>query len=161
MTARLAKAIAVVAALVLAVPCSGVVCGRVSDEQPAGSAPAGIGAAALIGQGGDAQDLIERIEEAADGGIGQPPAWFSEEIGVLPDARDVRASGAVVGYMVDAESQATLEALRMHMEGRGWTCVPSTEAGAATFVKESGQCTWAFATCVQVGPSTSVVVMAR
>ncbi len=96
----------------------------------------------------------------ADGNaeLGAVPDWFDREIGLLPGARDVRVSGAVVGYVVEGESGDALDALCAHMEERGWTCVLLGGVEGATFVKRTGACAWVLGTCTQTGSATSVVL---
>ena len=132
-----------------------------AEESDAMSANAeGLDAQALIG-GKDASTVLEELEDAAkaDGFKAVPPVFF-DEIGFLPDARDVRVSadGAIVGYVVDDGVEEALANLLLHMEARGWAGVSLGGVDGYTFLKDSGQCTWVLATCTQVGDVTSVVM---
>lgn len=157
---RLLRAVVVVCAIVFAAPLADRAAGAVPEE-PTESAPVvGICASELLA-GGDAEAAlanIERLAETDDGPPGEVPAWFLEEIGFMPNARDVRWGTSVMGYVVDGESAAVLEQLCLRMQLRGWRCVPLGDVGGATFLKDVGQCTWALATCTQVGDATSVVI---
>lgn len=153
---RQAKAIAIVVALILFVPATGFLFREEGATDAAELANAGINASALS-SAGDVDAMLERLEALAES-TESPPAWFSDEIGILPEARNVRVSGSVVGYSVTGDSDKTLQLLRANMFDRGWTCVSLGGLEGATFVKESGVCTWALVTCAQVGSTTSVVV---
>lgn len=158
---RVAKALAIVAVIVLVGPVSNAAlrAAGATDAQERSSAQTGIRLAALV-EGSDANAALSRMEQLADAGNAADalPDGFEREIGVLPGARDVRVSGSVVGYVVDGNVGETLAALDAHMEGRGWTCVPMGDVDGATFLKEDGVITWTFATCTQVGSATSVVL---
>lgn len=157
---RLAAAIAIVAAIVVAVPLSDAVLRALDAQSAVVVEPVGLNAGALL-QGDSAEDVMTRLEEAAaaEGTAGDAPAWFQGEIGFLPGARDVRvgSGGAVVGYIVSGDCGDVLEQLCAHMGKHGWSSVPLGEVCGATFVKEGGTCAWALATCTQVSSSTSVV----
>ena len=158
MQRRLATALVVVAALIAAVPVSGALVGESRIADTAGPSSVGIRAQALS-QAGDIDGLVSQLEETARAdGKASVPAWFQREIGFLPGARDVRADGAsVVGYLVDVTCDDALAALNAHMKALGWTAIPLGDIAGATFMKQSGACTWALATCTQVGASTSIV----
>lgn len=153
------KAATIVLAILLAVPGADAVARFASGAQVANASSPGIDAGYLTGAG-DAQASLDRIEELAEAGSADVPQAFAEEVGFLPDARDIRANGdgSVVGYTVPHGSADTLDLLAEQMETAGWTTVSLGEVEGATFVKESGACRWALATCTQVGSSTSVVV---
>lgn len=157
---RLARAVVVVCAIVLAAPLIDGAAGAAAAEPPNSIPAEGIHAGELLA-GGDAETALARIEhraETADDALSEASAWFLEEIGFLPNARDVRWSGSVAGYVVDDESAAVFGQLRLHMQRRGWRCVPLGDVDGATFLKGFGQCSWALATCTQVGEATSVVI---
>lgn len=156
---RLLAAAAIVVCIVLAVPAADAFLHR-SGVVDAG-APIVLDAEAIIA-GKDVDEVVSRLEQAANqvaeaSGL---PGWFQEEVGLLPDARDVRLSNdaTVIGYVVDADCQEVLDDLCAHMASRGWTNVPLGQLDGATFVKDSGRCTWVLATCTQVQSSTSVVM---
>lgn len=152
---RLAKAIAIVAALVLVAPVSQWAFGGTSDASVVPQASAGLDAASLL-EGGDPEAVLTRLEETA--AIEQEaPQWFQRELALPSEARDVRTSGSVVSYIVEGESGQALEKVKALMAAKGWTCVPLGQAEGATFLKETGSCTWALATCTQVGSATNVV----
>lgn len=156
---RLLKAIAIVVAIVVAAPGVDAVARYAATPQRASAAVGGIDAGFLL-ESGDASTALDRIEGLSSGEAADVPRAFSEEVGFLPDARDVRASidGAVVGYVVDSGADDALRRLIGHMQLRGWTEVPLGEVEGATFVKREGSCRWALATCTQVGAATNVVV---
>lgn len=152
---RLAKAIAIVIALVLLAPVSDLLL-RKGDPVEADSSPAvGLDAATLI-KGGDPEKVLARLEEAA-GLSDEVPFWFQRELGLPDDARDVRAGGTTVSYVVDGECGWVFDRVKDAMAKAGWTCVPLGHMEGATFLKKNGACTWALATCTQVGSATSVV----
>ena len=157
MRRRLAVALLVVMALVAVAPLSDVVAG---GTHVADAAPRSTGFQAQdLAKAGSIDDVARQLEDMtrAEGASAVPP-WFQREIGMLPQARDVRTDGiSVVGFVVDSACDEALAALTAHMEERGWTAVPLGEAEGATFVKKSGVCTWALATCMQTGASTSIV----
>ena len=152
---RPVKALIIVVAIVLAVPAADLWLRSVGIGQEAGFTPLSLDAASLI-VGNDPDEALAKIEELVQR-TGDVPEWFESEIGILPGARDVRASGPVVGYVVEVGCEKALEDVEALMEMRGWTCVPMGDVNGATFLKESGPCTWAFVTCTQAGSATSVV----
>ena len=159
---RLLKAVAVTLALVVAAPGADAVVRFVVGPQ---TAVAANGENALIDSSslldaGDAFASLDRIERIAATDDVVVPREFTCEIGLLPDAHDVRVSvgGGVVGYVVDDECENVLTRLGEHMESRGWTEVSLGGVSGATFVKKDGSCRWALATCMQAGGATSVVV---
>lgn len=157
---RLAAAMAIVAAIVVAAPLSQAAS---SAAEPGGEVATGssIRARDLVG-GGEAEQALSRIEELAGAeDISNVPIGFADEIGFLPDARDIRASGSVVGYVVDGSAADAFDRLCALMESRSWNSVPLGEANGATFMKGSGTLTWALATCTQVGDVTTVVFRLR
>lgn len=154
------KAAAIVLAILLVAPGLDAVVRIVVPMQVANAADVGIDAAYLTG-GEDASASLERIESAATASEANVPDEFSAEVGLLLGARDVRASEQgvlVVGYVVDGDCSDVARRLEAHMEARGWTGVALGKAAGATFAKSSGSCTWALATCTQVGSDTSVVM---
>ncbi len=176
---RRVRAVAIVVALVLAAPAIDAVL-RVAlpAEDGARASPvAGLDANALAGAGGP-EAFLGRLEALAAVGSVEPdgagssavgqsaantpevPSAFISEIGFLDGARDVRVSdgGAVVGYVMEGDAQEVLEQLNRHMEAAGWAGVALGDRWGATYVKNEGACTWALASCTQVGAATSVVV---
>jgi len=159
---RFLKAVAVVCVLILLVPTVDSAIRFATRGQAAGAldtAERGIDSEALLDVT-DAFGSLERIESVAQGTDVAVPEPFSSEIGLLPGARDIRASpqGDVVGYLVDGGSGEVLGEVSRYMEERGWTVVPLGGVQGATFVKSVGECTWALVTCTQVGAGTAVVV---
>ena len=166
---RRMRAVAIVAALVLAAPAVDAVLRAAPPPggDARGSPVAGLDANALAGAGGP-EAFLDRLEALADAGAqtsgaangASVPGAFAREIGFLDGARDVRVSegGAVVGYLVEGDAEEVLERLNCNMEALGWTCVPLGEQWGSTYVKGGGACTWALASCTQVGTATSVVV---
>ena len=156
--ARLMKALVVVAAIVIAVPAVDAVLQRALPAGEAGSSTA-LDTSALV-HAGSANDMLDELERlAATRDVALPEA-FSTEVGLLPDARDVRVDeGAmVVGSVVDDDVGVTLEHLTAQMESRGWSTVPLGGYDGATFMKQEGQYTWVLASLMQVGSATSVVM---
>lgn len=167
------KAAAIVLALVLVAPGVDAVMRFAAEPEREAVAAEGLDAGALIGPG-DPFTTLAALEAVADAGGGAgggytdggedgtavPPAAFMEEIGLPVGARDVRTQGdgTLVGYVVDADRDVVADDLAALMKARGWTRVSLGEEGAATYVKSKGRCTWALATCTQVGDATSVVV---
>ena len=155
---RALKAVAVVLAIVVAVPGADVLARFFTPSETA-SADEGLAAGVLI-EPGDAQTSLERIEAVAAADDADVPEAFADEIGFLPDARDIRVSsgGEVVGYVVPGSAESVFAQIAERMKANGWTEVPlGEEVEGATFVKSSGACTWALITCTQVGEDTSVV----
>ena len=176
---RRVRAVAIVVALVLAVPAADAALRAVVPaEDGARASPAtGLDANALAGVGGpeaflDRLEALATVDVTGSGGTGQGsagpsdveapevPAAFASEIGFLDGARDVRVSdgGAVVGYVMEGDAREVLEQLNRHMEAAGWAGVALGDRWGATYVKNEGACTWALASCTQVGAATSVVV---
>ena len=153
------KAVAIVLAILVMVPGVDAVVHTIGASDNQGAAFVGLDASAFAASD-DAYVFADKLEEAANANIGNPPSEFSREIGLLAGARDVRVyeSGRVVGYVLDDESQHVVELLKKHMEQRGWTSVDLGGYTGATFVKDEGECKWALATCNQVGSATSVVM---
>ncbi len=152
---RAVAALAIVAALVFAVPAIDAVSNAADKGANAPDEHAGLDAGMMAD--GSAQEALSRFEKAAEPSSAVPD-WFQAEVGALPGARDVRVAGNVTGYVVDEEESCALEALLAHMAARGWTAVPLGGVSGATFLKESGSCTWALATCTQVGNATCIVI---
>lgn len=157
---RLALALAIVVAIVVVGPVSNAVFAVAGTASGATPANAALRASDLIA-GGDVDKALSNIEQAAEPGATSAdsvPDEYAEEIGFMAGARDVRASGSVVGFVVDGACDDAYEKLCAHMELKGWAAVPISAMTGATFVKESGRYTWALATCTQVGNATSVVL---
>lgn len=156
---RLVTAIALVAVVVFAVPTVDAV--FFSRGGMAGIAETGAGLQAEpILNAGNIDEVLESIEQAVVQDEGEAPDWFEAEVGLLPDARDIRVgnSGKVVGYVVDCDTEQARASLKEHMEELGWKCVSLGQVDGFTFIKSSGACTWALATCTQVASATSVVI---
>lgn len=158
MRRRFAMALFVAAVLVASVPVSDAFVGRAPAVEAEASHFTGIRAQALS-QADDIDEIANLLEGMAHAeGEEAMPSWFKREIGFLPGARDIRTDGtATVGYLVNGESEGVLSELFAHMGSLGWTAVPLGDVSGATFMKRSGACTWALATCTPVGPSTSIV----
>ena len=159
---RLIKATAIVMAVLLMAPGAqmiGHLFGVSRAHQALAQGADGLDASAIV-QAPGAFEALERLEAQAEACTVGLPETFSREIGTLPDARDLRANaeGTVVGYLVDGSEDDALERVIADLEGKGWTSVPLGGVCGATFVKDSGACTWAVATCAEVGDSTSVVI---
>jgi hypothetical protein len=156
---RSVRAVAIVLAIVLMVPGVEAIA-RFTHSADAQSASASELEAASLIDAFDTTASLERIEQAASiEGRALPPA-FANEIGLLPSARDVRMNedGSVIGYVVDCNADKARSQLLERMGSNGWTAVELDQAYGTTFVKTSGDLTWALATCTQVGSSTSVVI---
>ena len=159
---RLAVAVVIAAAIVFAPLVADRIlkeAGLVSPDAQVSSV-GGLDAWAIL-EGEDAEEVLARLEKAAEpDGLEAVPSAFLDEVGILPEARDVRASGdgAVVGYVVDADVGDVLACVLEHMQARGWTGVSLGGVDGYTFLKGSGRYTWALATCTQVGNATSVVM---
>lgn len=158
MRMRLLKAIALVIAILVAVPGIDAVARVASASRAADASGVGIDIGALMGAG-DAYAALDEIEDAIEPDEADVPDGFADEVGFLPGARSVRASdgGAVVGYVVDGAADDVMGQLTAQMEGKGWTAVPLGEVEGATFMKSGGAFTWVLVTCTQAGSSTSVV----
>lgn len=159
---RTKKAVVVVSLVVLLALCLDPLLGAAGLGESSGISGAegvGLDAGALI-EGHDAFESLAKIEEAASTGETTVPQVFLEEVGVLPGAQDIRSmgNGTVVGYVVDGESQEVMDLLDESLRKRGWKAVPMGLEGGATFIKSGGRCTWALATCTQMGSSVSVVL---
>ena len=155
---RLTAALFVVAIAVSSVPLADLLHSSAHAQASVDAGSAGVDVGALAGAG-DIESALAALDELADiGSSGAVSAEFEREIGLLPGAHDVLISGSVVGYLIEGESAQVEQELQVHMAARGWTSVPLGELEGATFVKPSGDCTWALVTCTQVGDVTSVVV---
>ena len=154
---RQLRALCIVAALVLAAPIIDAVLPEAgaSASDAVVEAPAGI-ASSLLTNSASVDEALVRLESLASPDE-TVPSWFEREVGFLPGARDIRASGPVVGYVVDGESSAAMVSIQARMAERGWTCVSLGGVEGATFAKPSGVCTWVLVTCTQVDGATSVV----
>lgn len=154
---RLACACAIVVATIAAAPLSGALAGQPAAAQTP-TISEGLRASDVVNEP-DPLQALSKLELAAECAPYYLPPYFEQEIGLLAGARDVRVSedGCVVGYVMDESPPETFERLCMHMRGAGWTEVPLGNIMGATFIKEEGSCTWALASCVEVGCSTSVV----
>ena len=148
---RLAKAVAVVVAMFAALGvCSALGQGAAPPEEEAVDDP--------FLDGSMSADVLERVQTMLQKGEGAPTEDFLREIGVLEGSRNTRASGNVVGYIVDEDPSIVWGRIEEMMQGRCWEERPMSGALGAMFVKRGGVCTWALITCNQVGAATSVVV---
>ena len=154
---RLLRAVAIVLAIVLSAPGASALANVGGGHVEAAGAARGIDASSLTA--GTADEALERIEGLAYGKEQDVPEYFEREIGLLPGWRDVKtgAEGSVVGYVVEGDCETVLPMLVEHMQQRGWVAVPLGSADGYTFSKREGSCTWALATCTQVGEAVSVV----
>ena len=159
MAMRGLKAVAVVLAILVMAPGVEAITRIVVPTQIAEANVGGIDASELL-VGADANAALGRIEGMLAESGPEAPAWFREEIGFLPGARDVRVSGDgdIIGYVVPGYAHDVFERLVENMEAAGWASVPLGGVEGATFVKSAGTCTWTLCTCTQVGSDTSVVV---
>ena len=156
------KAIAVVLAILVAIPGVDVVMKQVTHPQRAIAANAvesGIDASRYLDTR-DAFGSLDRLETAFEASAREVPTSILREAVVLPSARDVRVTptGDVVGYTVEGDSVMILSEITSRMKEIGWTAIPLNETQGATFVKKSGELTWLLVTCTQVEASTSVVM---
>lgn len=159
MRIRMLRAIALVIVMLVAIPVVDAVSRVVSaaDDDYGGE---GLSIGLLTGAD-DAYAALDQIEESVgSAGSSTVSPEFADEIGLLPDARDVRSSdeGLVVGYVVPGRSGEAIAKITENMESGGWTSVPLGQVDGATFLKSGGSFTWAIVTCTEVGSSTSVVV---
>lgn len=159
---RLARALAIVVVLLLAVPVADALLQRDGADVLDVAAEEGITAREIIGEG-DPLQMLDRLEGVLVDESQGLPDGLADEVGCLPAYRDLRvgADGSVVSYVVDGDASDISEALRTHMEGKGWARVPLGGVEGATYVKEGGEYTWVLATCTQVGDATSVVLGIR
>ena len=155
---RLLKACLVVAAIFFVVPCLDSAFAVAEIGEDVGGGVVGLGALPLADGDSGIEGFLTRLEAVADAGDPDVSESFEEEIGLPPDARDVRVSGSVVGCVVDGEASEVLASAQSQMEARGWTGVPLGGVAGMTFAKPSGRCTWALVTCEQIGSATSLVV---
>ena len=157
-TKRLACACAIVLAAISAIPLGGMLTGQPAAAAQTPAASGGLRASDIVNEPDPLQALC-KLELAAESTPCRLPSYFEQEIGLPVGARDVRVNGdgSVVGYVMDKSPPTAFEQLCSHMEDAGWTEVPLGNILGATFVKEGGACTWALASCVEIGCSTSVV----
>ena len=156
---RALKALALVMAVLLMVPGVEALLKVAWPPSKAVAVAEGIDSQALL-RVGDPFEALDRLDGVADAGNGDVPAELSEEVGLLPGARDVRvdATGAVLGYVVPGESSAVERLLCDRMKSFGWSAVSLGGVEGATYLKSQGTFTWALVTCTQVDDTTSVVV---
>ena len=157
-TKRLACACAIVLAAISAIPLGGMLTGQPAAAAQTPAASGGLRASDIVNEP-DPLQALGKLERAAESAPCRLPSYFEQEIGLPAGARDVRVNGdgSVVGYVMDESPPTAFKRLCSHMEDAGWTEVPLGSVLGATFVKEEGSCTWALASCVEVGCSTSVV----
>lgn len=104
------------------------------------------------------------VEHALDGegavGRARAPDGFEDEVLSLHGREELRVDerACVVGFSVAGTSEETFLAVSCELEALGWIGVESGLPNCGTFVKEEGSYRWLFASCVQTGGSTSVVV---
>ena len=162
---RLICALAITACMVLAVPAMSVaVESGASADMAAETGIAGI-ASSLDGASALSDDwkkdplaALDRIEAHAVAS-GEPSDSFMAEAGVPSGAYEVRASadGSVVGCVMDADEEASLDAVRKTLSSKSWQGVLLSGVTGATFVKQSGGLRWILVTCTQAGQATCVV----
>ncbi len=63
----------------------------------------------------------------------------------------------VCSFESEQSPRDTLEAMRVGLEKKSWTCVPSGDGASASFYKSEGSYRWAFVSCGQVEGTTVVV----
>ena len=155
---RILRAVAIVFAMLLAIPCVNAMLEATSGLEQTTVAE-GIDSKAIM-RFEDPFDALDILEGMASADGAEIPEALSQEVGFIAGARDIRidASGTVIGYSVSGQSSGTLANLTEHMRALGWSSVPLGGMEGATFVKQDGEYTWALATCTQAGDSTSVVV---
>ena len=158
MRGRRIRAVVLIAALV-GIPFVG---DFVNDDSRKNDARQSGNAAALHTEGwtgGSVAALLDGVEERLANSIGAVPEAFEREIGLLPNARDVRVSddGQVVGYVVEGAERVVAADVEALLLGKGWAALPLEGVSGATFVKNSGSLRWALATCTQVSSAVSVV----
>ena len=156
---RQLAALAIVAALVLAVPLGDMAAKAAFHHEPQVGEEVRLDAR-FITSAASSDEVLERLEAFALAG-GSVPTWFQDEIGLLPGARDVRSGASIVGYLVDGEADETCALLEANMTQRGWSCAPLGGVEGFTCMRPSGSCTWAMVTCTQVGAATSVVTRCK
>lgn len=113
----------------------------------------------LWGGAGSALQALDDAGDAAAETVEAPPS-FEEEVLSLKGRADARVDeqGDVAGFSVKASADDAFTAVSFELEAKGWTRVDSGAAACGTFVKERGAYRWAFASCVQAGAATCVVV---
>lgn len=155
---RLLKALAVILAAFCVVPGIDVIWRYAGQGADGRASPAGLDTRALAFSG-DPVAALEALDRSIDADRVAVPDEFSSEVGLLPDAHDVRSNedGSVVGCVVEMPEEAAFRLLADHMERKGWSAVPLGVENGATFMKGEGCCTWVLATCTQVGNETSIV----
>lgn len=158
-SARLVAALAIVAGMVFSIPFVDAAFFADSGAGDSDEAHFGVRADSVL-RAASPNEVLENIDRLVMQGGEPVPEWFQAEVGLLPNARDVRtgSAGRVVGYVVDCDVDEALACLEAHMGALGWTGVPLGQGDGFTFVKSSGSCTWALVTCTQVGSATSVVL---
>lgn len=155
---RLARAVAIVLALLCVAPGVDVALGMVGGADTGASPVSRFEASPYI-DGDDPFGTLDRIDSALEVGEAVLPESFSEELHLLEGADDLRVdpTGMVVGYNVEGSEDEVLERIVSIMGDKGWTSVPLGRVTGSTFVKSEGRYTWALVTCTQVGDCTSVV----
>lgn len=113
--------------------------------------------------GGDWESALANVESKLDAMSASAPEDFREEIGVPPNAHDLRVSGdgSVVGYALDGEASAASQLIESNMKTKGWSMVELGGIEGATYLKETGRFRWALVTATQIGDTTSIVVRCR
>ena len=157
---RLGLAVAIVAAVVFAVPAADAFMSAGGGEDAATVPQAALRAESVLGAS-SAEEALGALEGIVVQAPSELPDWFLAEVGTLPGARDVRVAceGKVVGYVVDCDVAEALASLEGHMGSLGWTAVSLGQVDGFTFMKPSGRCMWALVTCTQVDGATSVVCL--
>lgn len=154
---RLARAVVIVALVVLVVPVTNFAVERHSDAH-ARDPGSGLVRFPQLGATGDPFEVLQAVDDSMQLPGASVPGYFDDEIGLPDGCRDVRTDGeSVVGCVVDDEASETMRAIDEHMRNEGWSSVPLGETEGATYVKEGGACQWTLVTCTQVGNASSVV----
>lgn len=88
------------------------------------------------------------------------PAGFEEEIALQGDSPfAVSSDGRTIGFTRKGSASEVMASIQNDLEAKGWTCVPSGQDSATTFVKDEGLFRWLAVTCVSVEDEVSVVLV--
>lgn len=109
-------------------------------------------------EGGSAGVSLQALDDATDP-VEAPPS-FEDEVLSLRGRAEARVDdrGGIVGFTVAGSADAAFQTLSSELRAKGWTSVQSGSATRGSFAKEEGSYRWAFASCVQSGDATCVVV---
>lgn len=107
-------------------------------------------------------DIVGVGEELAYGAyeVESFPPWFEDLLFPASDAAEMYASekDGLFGMTLPGSVDDVFPFVRSCMEDRGWLCVESGLEGCATFLRETGDPSWALISCAPVGDEVSVVV---